>query len=185
MPWQPVRWRAMRPTRAAILAAALVAAGAGTFSGVAAADPDTPEPPTPAAPAPDPNASPAPPAGGLATSIDHDGTFVVGKDIAPGTYASAGPVGDGACYWKRIGDDQNPIIDNAMTKKPQTVAIEPTDKAFKTSGCQPWAQTDAPPDAQAQGGLLPALIAGGQLRGMLGTLNNGARQYDGSQVPTP
>nr|WP_095533827.1 hypothetical protein [Mycobacterium aquaticum] len=169
--------------RAAILAAALVAAGVGTFSGVAAADPDTPEP-TPAPPAP---AAPAPaaPAGGLATSIDHDGTFVVGKDIAPGTYASAGPVGSGACYWKRIGDDQNPIIDNAMTKKAQTVAIEPTDKAFKTSGCQPWAQTDAPPDAQAQGGLLPALIAGGQLRGMLGTLNNGARQYDGSQVPMP
>src|SRR5690242_14899370 len=177
----------MRPMRAAILAATLVAAGAGTFSGIAAADPTTPEPPAPApaAPAPDPNAPPpAPPAGALATSIDHDGTFVVGQDIAPGTYASAGPVANGTCYWKRIGDDQNPIIDNAMTKKPQTVAIEPTDKAFKTSGCQPWTQTDAPPDAQPQGGL-PAVIAGAQLRGMLGTLNNGARQYDGSRIPSP
>jgi hypothetical protein len=175
--------------RAAILAATLVAAGAGTFSGIATADPTTPEPPTPAAPAPDPNAGaeppPAAPAGAPPGSIDHDGTFVVGKDIAPGTYASAGPVGNGTCYWKRIGDDQtNPIIDNAMTKKPQTVAIQPTDKAFKTSGCQAWTPTDAPADAQPTGGL-PALIAGAQLRGWLSTVNNGARQYDGSQVPTP
>jgi hypothetical protein len=172
--------------RAAILAATLVAAGAGTFSGTATADP-TPEPPTPAAPDPNAPAAPPPaaPAGALPTGIDHDGTFVVGKDIAPGTYASAGPVGNGTCYWKRIGDDQaNPIIDNAMTKKPQTVAIEPTDKAFKTSGCQPWTPTDAPPDAGSSGGL-PALIAGAQLRGWLNTVNNGARQYDGSQVPTP
>ncbi|WP_026256047.1 hypothetical protein [Mycobacterium sp. 155] len=172
----------MRPMRAAILAATLAAAGAGMFSGVATADPAAPNPPAPPV-APDPNTSPAP-AGALATSIDHDGTFVVGKDIAPGTYASAGPVGDGACYWKRIGDDQNPIIDNAMTKKPQTVAIEPTDKAFKTSGCQAWTLTDAPADAQPAGGL-SALIAGAQLRGWLNTVNNGARQYDGSQVPTP
>ncbi|MDT7765931.1 MAG: hypothetical protein QOC63_5351, partial [Mycobacterium sp.] len=33
--------------------------------------------------------------------MNADGTYTVGKDIQPGTYSSAGPVGNGACYWKR------------------------------------------------------------------------------------
>ena len=46
------------------------------------AEPDVPGPP------------PAP-----KTTIDNDGTYVVGTDIVPGTYTSAGPAGDIACFW--------------------------------------------------------------------------------------
>ena len=59
-----------------------------------------------------------------------DGTYAVGTDIAPGVYQSAGPVDDGACYWKRVNGDG--IVANAMTKKPQTVQIEAGDTAFTT-----------------------------------------------------
>lgn len=120
------------------------------------------------------------------TTIDTAGTFAVGTDIAPGTYASAGPVGDGVCYWKRTGmvDGKPTTLDNAMSKKPQIVGIDPTDASFKTDGCQTWQLTDQAAPAPA-GGQLGAWIAGAQLRAALGTINNNARQYDGSQVPLP
>ncbi|MGH3560273.1 MAG: hypothetical protein ACRDTN_00265, partial [Mycobacterium sp.] len=74
----------------------------------------------------------------------------------PGTYSSAGPVDHSACYWKRLNGDQ--IIDNALTKKPQVVQIEPTDTAFKTDRCQPWQKTDCPPTcATTQPPLPPGL----------------------------
>ena len=53
-------------------AAALAVVSWGASAATAVADP-TPAPPGPAAPA-----------GGLKTSIDSDGLFIVGKDIAPG-----------------------------------------------------------------------------------------------------
>ena len=117
--------------------------------------------------------------------MDHDGIFVVGTDIAPGNYATAGPVEGDTCYWKRMADlHGGDIIDNAFTKKPQVVSIQATDKAFKTSGCQPWQLTDQPIAAQPDGAL-PALVGGLKLRNWLNTLNNNARNYDGSSVPTP
>ena len=67
-------------------------------------------------------------------------------DIQPGRYSSAGPVGDGACYWKRVNGTD--IVDNALSKKAQIVQIEPTDTAFTTNECQPWQLTDAPLPAQ-------------------------------------
>ncbi|OBJ56164.1 hypothetical protein [Mycobacterium sp. 1423905.2] len=143
-------------------AAAMIAAGcvAGT-AGVASADP------TPA-----PTPSPAP-----KTLIDHDGTFAVGTDIAPGTYSTAGPVANGTCYWKRLGNPDGALIDNSLSKKPQTVQIEATDKAFKTDGCQPWQITDAPAPAE-----LPGPAAGGQLQANLGALN-GLLGPTGQHVP--
>ncbi|WP_139818448.1 hypothetical protein [Mycobacterium celatum] len=148
------------------LAAALLLAGWGVASGVATADP-TPSPqphqPGPGQPGPGPGPGPGhgpgpaqpqpgqPQAQGQPkTTIDHDGKYVVGTDIAPGVYTSAGPVNKGACYWKRLGsgDNGNEILDSAMTKKPQVVQIEASDKAFKTDGCQPWQKNDsANPDA--------------------------------------
>ncbi|MGB6209099.1 MAG: hypothetical protein WBF82_19335, partial [Mycobacterium sp.] len=104
------------------------------------------------------------------TTIDHDGTFAVGTDIVPGTYTSAGPQGKGVCYWKRVaGDDGKQMVDNAMSKKPQVVRIEPTDKAFKTDGCQPWQKNDAavpdpgksPEQAGLPLGILGSLLGGG------------------------
>jgi hypothetical protein len=97
----------------------------------------------------------------------------VGTDIAPGTYASPGPIGTGTCYWKRTGNPDGALLDNAMSKKPQIVQIEPTDKEFRTSGCQPWQVTNDSP---------PPQLSGPQLQGTLGILN-GLLAPNGMQGP--
>ncbi|WP_082977412.1 hypothetical protein [Mycobacterium sp. 852002-50816_SCH5313054-b] len=154
------------------VAAGLLLAGcAATASlGVAGADPEPTPPPAPAA-SPGPSPSPAAsPAAGPKTTIDHDGTYAVGSDIAPGIYSSAGPVGDGTCYWKRTGNPDGNLVDNALSKKPQVVQIDPTDKSFKTTGCQPWQLT---PDATPPPSTPPAGVQGtlGILNGLLGGQN--------------
>jgi hypothetical protein len=149
----------VRSKSTAIAAAALIALSWGAAAGLASADP----------PAPPPGPAPGPPGPGPKTTIDHDGTYAVGTDIVPGTYTSAGPIGNGVCYWKRLGDDAKQPIDNAMTKKPQVVRIDPTDKTFKTDGCQAWQKNDAaipdpgksPADAGLPLGILNSLIGGG------------------------
>ncbi|HUM00557.1 MAG TPA: hypothetical protein VLU24_14330, partial [Mycobacterium sp.] len=73
--------------------------------------------------------------------------------------------GSGTCYWKRTSPDGD-IIDNALSKKPQIVQVLPTDSAFKTNGCQPWQLTDAVPP-----GVVPPLIAGAQLQGIINDIN--------------
>lgn len=104
------------------------------------------------------------------TTIDADGSYAVGIDITPGSYQSAGPVDDGACYWKRTAGDE--LLDNALTKKPAYVEILPTDTTFTTSQCQAWQLTDAPPPPQP--GPVDLL---GQLTGLIGSgmLNGGPR----------
>jgi hypothetical protein len=147
---------------AALFAVGLILAGwAGSAGSVGLASAD-----------PQPTPSPAP-----KTTIDHDGIYAVGSDIAPGTYSSAGPVGNGTCYWKRLGNPDGALIDNAISKKPQVVQIEPTDKAFKTSGCQPWQST---PDAAPT--ELPGPAAGAQLQTDIGILN-GLLGPNGQRVP--
>ncbi|OLP00323.1 hypothetical protein BVU76_21115 [Mycolicibacterium porcinum] len=182
----------MKPMKAVIFAAALAVSAGGAFTGIASADPETPAPvpapgppPGPVEPAPDAPAPAVPAAAAAAAAIDHDGLFIVGTDIQPGNYASAGPVEGGTCYWKRMADlHGGDIIDNAFTKKPQVITIEATDKAFKTSGCQPWQPTDAVPDTPASGPI-PALVGQAKLRAWMDSLNNNARNYDGSSVPMP
>jgi hypothetical protein len=120
--------------------AVLLVAGWCASTGVAHAEPE----PAPPPPAPE-------------TTIDADGTYAVPTDIAPGAYTTAGPAADGACYWKRVNGPQ--LVDNALTKKPQFVVIEPTDTAFTTNDCQPWQRTDAPP---------PPKPGPGELLGQLG-----------------
>lgn len=68
------------------------------------------------------------------------GTYVVGKDIKPGTYKTAGPA-DSLCYWARNKDttgDAGSIIANGVPQGPATVTIKSTDGAFETSGCKNW-----------------------------------------------
>jgi hypothetical protein len=155
----------VRSKSTTVAAAALIALSWGATTGLANADP--PAPPPEPAPAP----PPGPPAPGAKTTMDHDGTYAVGTDIVPGTYTSAGPIGKGTCYWKRLGsgDGGSQLVDNALSKKPQVVRIDPTDKAFKTDGCQPWQKNDAAvPDlgkTPAEAGLpldiLGSLLGGG------------------------
>jgi len=98
----------------------------------------------------------------------------------PGTYTSAGPVEGGACYWKRVGGpDGKTILDNALSKKPQVVQIDPTDTAFKTNGCQPWQLNNgAAPPAGTPNWLAPL-----QLRHYMDTLNGLAGQSGNGQLP--
>ena len=77
---------------------------------------------------------------GPKTTIDSDGTYQVGVDIAPGNYRTAGSSG---CYWARpSGLDTSDIIDNNNSNGPQVVSIQPTDKAFLTQRCGTWQKTD-------------------------------------------
>ncbi len=117
---------------------------------------------------------PAPAPAGPKTTIDADGTYAVGTDIAPGVYASAGPIADGACYWKRTSGDK--LVDNALTKKPQVVQIDPTDTSFTTNDCQQWSLTNAPPPPQP---------APGDLLGQLGTFLAPAILAPKAPPPTP
>ena len=111
--------------------------------------------------------------------MDHAGTYAVGTDIVAGTYSSAGPVEGDKCYWKRVGgDDGNTTLDNALTGKAQVVQIEPTDKAFKTNGCQPWQLTDAPPPGEN-----PPWLSQMQLHHYLDVLNGLAAQSGNGQLP--
>lgn len=152
----------MKAKQTTVLAALVLASCAG-ISGTASADPSTP-PPAPK------------------TTIDHDGTYKVGADIVAGTYSSAGPVGSGTCYWKRMsGADGNEVVDNAISKKPQVVEIDPSDKTFKTDGCQPWQITDG---ANA-GDDLPPSAAEAQLHGILNDLNARAGQAGVPPLPHP
>jgi len=133
----------MTPIRIATVAVALACAA------VSAAVPAQAQP---APPAP----APAPAPEGMKTTIDANGTYMVGTDIAPGVYQSAGPVDDGACYWKRSAGDT--LVDNALTKKPAFVQIAATDTSFTTSDCQAWQLTNGPmPPQPGPGDLLGAL----------------------------
>jgi len=151
-----------------IAAAALVVLGWGAAAGLASADPSAPVP------------APGTPPAGPKTTIDHDGVFAVGTDIVPGVYTSAGPVGTGVCYWKRLGDDAKQPIDNAMSKKPQVVKIDATDKTFKTDGCQAWQKNDA---AVPDPGKSPA--EAGLSLGILNTLIGGGAPAPPPSAPTP
>ena len=123
-------------------AAAVLVAGWSASLAVANADPVPPPPPGPK------------------TSFGN-GTYKVGTDITPGVYQSAGPVGDGACYWKRVNGDG--IVANAFTKKAQTVQIEAGDTGFTSSECQDWQMTDAAPTGKPN-----PLEVLGQLGSLLG-----------------
>ncbi|OBJ72748.1 hypothetical protein A5626_23310 [Mycobacterium marseillense] len=109
----------------------------------------------------------------------------MGTDIAPGIYSSGGPVDNGTCYWKRTSNPDGALIDNAMTKKAQVVQIDPGDKSFKTSGCQPWQLT---PDAVPPSQTPPAGVQGtlGILNGLLGgNAQRPAQPSPAPQAPAP
>lgn len=81
-----------------------------------------------------------------ATVIAEDGLYMVGVDIAPGTWEAPGTSDpDRACEWARlwkvVGDtrDATYILANNFTRKPPgRVVIEPTDVAFRTENCGQW-----------------------------------------------
>jgi len=83
----------------------------------------------------------------LGQQLAGNGTYVVGTDIQPGSYRTAGRVDSGFphCYWSRNLDasgEVDSIVANSTTDGPTTVTVKPTDGAFHTSGCQPWTKVN-------------------------------------------
>ena len=74
--------------------------------------------------------------------MEHDGIYVVGKDIRPGLYLTLGVSGGGMCSWSRLssvgGHDVSAVIDRGESSDAQYALIAPTDAAFETHGCQTW-----------------------------------------------
>jgi hypothetical protein len=79
---------------------------------------------------------------GPATTID-DGTWFVGKDIAPGTYLTTVPAGSYNCYYARLrgfGGSVSDIItnNNVDAGKNAVITISKADAGFESVGCGTW-----------------------------------------------
>ena len=82
-----------------------------------------------------------PPPSAPKTTIETDGMYRVGTDIAAGTYRSGGnsPEGESDCYWARLRSlNSTDIINSDIGTGPQEVTIQPSDRAFVTHSCQTW-----------------------------------------------
>jgi hypothetical protein len=67
-----------------------------------------------------------------------DGVWVVGEEVAPGTYRAPGGSG---CYWARLRNFSaglNSIIANGGFSRNQTVTIQASDAGFETTRCGTW-----------------------------------------------
>jgi hypothetical protein len=67
-----------------------------------------------------------------------DGMFIVGTDIAPGTYRVDA---ENNCYWERMRNFEgalNAIIANDNSKGSTIVDIQPSDAGFQSSNCGEW-----------------------------------------------
>jgi hypothetical protein len=133
----PPRSRRLRPGPAAVAGVALFLAGCGgsshtTTTVMSTLPPETKTVTKTVAPPPPP---------GPKTSIETNGTYIVNKDIAAGTYRTDGA--KSGCYWARLRSfDTNDIIDNNVGDGPQVVRILPTDTAFMTRSCGSWHKID-------------------------------------------
>lgn len=77
-----------------------------------------------------------------ANTFDGEGLYIVGEDIQPGTYRSAG---SGYCYWERLSGlsgEFDDLITNDTGEGPMAVTISPNDVAFSTNGCAEWTLAD-------------------------------------------
>lgn len=78
---------------------------------------------------------------GGASTITQDGTYVVGQDIAAGTWHTDGQGSLGSCYWEKDKDlngDFNSIIANDNVSGPTTLTIAKSTVAFKVDGGCTW-----------------------------------------------
>jgi hypothetical protein len=76
----------------------------------------------------------------VSPSMGGDGLFVVGVDIEPGVYRTAGPAGDGRSgYYALLSSTSTQdVIDNGNVAGPVTITIGPGVKAVSLAGWQPW-----------------------------------------------
>lgn len=76
-----------------------------------------------------------------------DGAYEVGLELEPGTYRTEGSAVDlfPSCNWKRFRSGGEGLVASGSSTGPTTIAIEATDGAFESRGCQPWVRVgDAP-----------------------------------------
>jgi hypothetical protein len=68
-----------------------------------------------------------------------DGTFRVGKHLAPGTYRANGAPGD-LCYWARLSNFSHAGVDGIIANgnSPGVVEISASDAGFTSFGCGDW-----------------------------------------------
>ncbi|MGW2392773.1 hypothetical protein ACWCYK_25195 [Streptomyces lydicamycinicus] len=76
-----------------------------------------------------------------ATTVSQ-GSYLVGKDIAAGTYWTGGPAASDVplCYWARAKDSSGTmagILANGTPKGPARVTVN-TGETFETHGCRQW-----------------------------------------------
>ncbi|MGX5186570.1 hypothetical protein ACWKT5_28330 [Streptomyces avermitilis] len=79
-------------------------------------------------------------AAGPASSFSGEGEYLVGEDIKPGTYKTAGSEGGFGCYWERAKDasgEFGSIIANNNLEGPGRVTLN-SGEYFKTNRCQEW-----------------------------------------------
>lgn len=69
-----------------------------------------------------------------ANTIEGEGTYIVGEDIKPGTYKSAG--GEN-CYWERSSKDGD-IIANDLSDGPAVMNVRSSDYSVSVSNCAPF-----------------------------------------------
>lgn len=70
-----------------------------------------------------------------------DGLFVVGLDITPGVYRTAGPGSGRNGYIALLRSTRtSDIMDNLIVKGPATITVGPGVKAVNVRGCQPWSR---------------------------------------------
>lgn len=82
-----------------------------------------------------------PPAGATASSVVADGTYVVGQDVAPGLYRSAGGRGGNFCVWFHhagIGNGNADAYDGGSSRGQTFTRILANEGSFETDYCQPW-----------------------------------------------
>lgn len=123
------------------LGLALCIIWAAAFGAAVANTPAGSLPPAPAMPNVDgAPATPGPAEAPAPGTIPGDGTFVVGTEVQPGTYRTAGPNGFN-CYYARMADtsgELTSVITNGNASGPTTITIAEGDGAFQSSGCQTW-----------------------------------------------
>lgn len=76
-------------------------------------------------------------------TVPGDGTYLVGTDIKPGTYKTSGPADSVIpnCYWERSSStsgNMDGILANDNLSGAGVVTVLPSDKVFKTTGCNDW-----------------------------------------------
>ncbi|MFF3201738.1 hypothetical protein [Streptomyces sp. NPDC002962] len=77
---------------------------------------------------------------GPATTFSGEGEYLVGEDIKPGTYRTAGSESEFGCYWERAKDasgEFGSIIANNNLEGPGRVTLN-KGEYFKTNRCQEW-----------------------------------------------